>query len=593
MKNASGEIIYVGKAINLRNRVRSYFQSPAGQTMKVRHMVQNIVDLDTVVVASELEALILECNLIKQHKPHYNVRLRDDKQYPYLMLTMKEPFPRLLVTRRVHRSDGSRYFGPYTSGKAVWDTLKLIYRLFPLVTCRKQWDNTPVQRPCLYHQMGRCTQAPCAGKADPAVYHEAVENVAMFLEGKQDALMRHLKDDMMAAAESLEFERAARLRDQIQAVETVVERQKIVSQSGADQDVVALVNDDGAAAVQMFFIRSGKLIGQEHFLLDGVGSDDSLEEATAEFIKQYYQEAQHIPSEVLLNSPVEETEIIEQWLRQKRGTKVKLIVPERGEKKGLIEMATANAKLAVDQIKQRSASENDKIMEALSQIAKSLDLDTPPERIECYDISTIQGAHSVSGMVVFERGKPAKSEYRRFRIKLPVTTGNPDDFAMMREVISRRFTAAAQNDSKFTRLPDLVVIDGGKGQLSSALEAAREAGYAHIKMVGLAKQFELLYRPGISDPVALPKSSQALFLLQRLRDETHRFSVTHHRTVRSQSLLQSALDTAPGIGPVRRRALLKAFGSIEQIKSASIDDLAKAPGMTKSAAKNLLRTLNG
>ncbi|MDR3708040.1 MAG: excinuclease ABC subunit UvrC [Capsulimonadaceae bacterium] len=592
MKDEAGTIIYVGKAVNLRNRVRSYFQKSSALTPKVRRLVARIVDLDVIVTDSELEALILECNLIKEHKPHYNVRLRDDKQYPYLVLTTSEPFPRLLITRRVRRGDGNRYFGPYTSSKAVWETLRLIYRLFPLVTCRKQWDNRPVQRPCLYHHMGRCTQAPCAGKADPAAYQAAVSDVALFLEGKQDILMRKLRADMEAAADALEFERAARLRDQIQAVETLVERQKVVSTRSADQDVVALVTDQGLTAVQMFFVRGGKLIGQEHFLLDGLESDDDLEEATAEFIKQYYQEANYVPSEVLVNTRIEESEIIEQWLRGKRGTKVTIAAPERGDKKSLLEMAASNARLAIDQMLQRTATENDRIMHALAELQEVVALDDPPERIEAYDISTIQGRYSVGGMVVFERGKPAKAEYRRFRIQMPETTGEPNDFAMMREVILRRLTAASKGDPKFTRLPDLMLIDGGKGQLSSAMEAAAEAGAPQIAMIGLAKQFELIFRPGESVPIALSRNSQALMLLLRIRDEVHRYSVTYHRNVRGKNSLVSVLDTVSGIGPARRRELLRTFGSVDMMKQATVDEIAGVPSMNRKSAEAVYNILH-
>jgi excinuclease ABC subunit C len=592
MKDSTGTVIYVGKAVNLRNRVRSYFQRASALTMKVRHMVARIVDLDIVITDSELEALILECNLIKQHKPHYNVRLRDDKQYPYLMLSTSEPFPRLMITRRVRRGDGNRYFGPYTSSKAVWDTLRLIYRLFPLVTCRKKWDNTPVQRPCLYYHMGRCTEAPCAGLANVDAYQAAVADVALFLEGKQDDLMRKLRSEMEEAAENLEFERAGRLRDQIQAVETLIERQKVVSGKEADQDVVALVNDEGLAAVQMFFIRGGKLIGQEHFLLDGFEGDDDLQSATAEFIKQYYQEAAYVPSEVILGTRLEEEQIIEQWLRQKKGTKVQLVVPERGEKKSLLEMAGSNAKLAVEQMRQNTAAETDRIMTALSELQEALELDDLPDRIEAFDISTIQGKYSVAGMVVFERGKPAKSEYRRFRIKMPETTGEPNDFAMMRETITRRLTAASAGDPKFKRLPDLMLIDGGKGQLSSALEAASATGWESLAMIGLAKQYELIFRPGESAPIVLPRNSQALFLLQRIRDEVHRFSITYHRTVRSRNTLTSVLDTVPGIGPTRRKDLLKAFGSVELLRQASVDEIATVPSMGRKSAEAVYNTLH-
>ena len=590
-KDAAGEIIYVGKAVNLRNRVRSYFQKSAQHTAKTRKLVSRIVDLDIVVVDSELEALVLECNLIKQHRPHYNVRLRDDKHYPYLVLTMNEPFPRLLVTRKV-KTDGSKYFGPFTNSRAVWDSLRLIYRLFPLVTCRKSWDNTPVQRPCLYHQMGRCPHAPCAGLGNQDEYRRMVEDVALFLDGKQDKLVKQLKAEMEAAAEDLQFEKAARLRDQIQGVEVLIERQKVVSTNQTDQDVVALVNDQGKSAVQMFFIRNGKLIGQEHFLLDGMDSEESIADATAEFVKQYYQEAAYVPSEIVLPAHVEETVIIEQWLRQKKGTKVTLTVPERGEKKQLLDMASTNAKLALDQMQATASAEHDRTLGALLELQDALGLDSPPERIEAYDISTIQGSFSVGGMVVFQDGKPLKSDYRRFKIQKPTNTGEPNDFAMMREVLTRRLKEAQAGHAKFSTLPDLMLIDGGKGQLSVAVSVAAELGM-ELNMIGLAKQFELVYTPGKSDPLVLPRNSQALFLLQRIRDEVHRYSVTYHRTLRGKNATLSVLDTIPGIGSVRRRELLRFFGSVEKLKHASVEQIANAPAMNRKLAATIHKMLHG
>ncbi|HEX5322716.1 MAG TPA: excinuclease ABC subunit UvrC [Capsulimonadaceae bacterium] len=591
-KDSASEILYVGKAVNLRNRVRSYFQKSTALSPKTRRVVQRTCDLDIVVTDNELEALILECNLIKQHRPMYNVRLRDDKQYPYLVLTLTEPFPRLLFTRRVKRGDGNRYFGPYTNSGALWESLRLIYRLFPLVTCRKKWDNTPRQRPCLYHHMGRCPHAPCAGLANQEEYVASVADVALFLEGKQEMLIKKMRAEMENASENLEFERAGRLRDQIAAVETIVERQKVLSVKGADQDVVALVMDDGQAAVQMFFIRNGKLIGQEHFLLEGTQGDEGFDEATSEFLKQYYQEATHIPQEIIVPAQVEESEIIEHWLRGKRGAKVTLTVPERGDKRQLLEMAAANAKLALDQMKHNSAAEADRIFTALSSLQDALGLEDLPERIEAYDISTIQGKYSVGGMVVFERGKPAKSEYRRFRVLMREVTGEPNDFAMMREVITRRLNAAANGDPKFQRMPDLMLIDGGKGQLTSALAAGAETGYGHIPMVGLAKQFELVFLPGQPDPLVLPKNSPALHLLQRVRDEVHRFSVAYHRNLRGKNATLSVLDTIPGIGPRRRKELIKFFGSVDRLKGASVQDIAAAPAMNKKVAAAVYNMLH-
>ncbi|MGO8673937.1 MAG: excinuclease ABC subunit UvrC [Capsulimonadaceae bacterium] len=590
-KDDAGVILYVGKAVNLRNRVRSYFQKGTGHSLKTRKLISRTVDMDVIVVDSELEALILECNLIKQHRPQYNVRLRDDKQYPYLVLTLTEPFPRLLVTRKV-KTDGNRYWGPFTNSGAVWESLRLIYRLFPLVTCRKRWDNTPVQRPCLYYHMSLCPQAPCAGMADAAEYGATVDDVALFLDGKQEKLTRQLRAQMEEASDNLLFEKAARLRDQIAAVETLIERQKVVADNGADQDVIALVNDAGDSAVQVFFIRNGKLVGQDHFVLDGVDSETSIGEATAEFLKQYYQDAAYVPREIILPAHVDDAAIIEQWLRSKKGRKVILTVPERGEKKHLLAMASANAKLAIEQLRANAAYEYDRTMGALMELQEALEVDTPLERIEAYDISTMQGSHSVGGMVVFEQGKPAKSQYRRFRIRMPVQTGEPNDFAMMREVLTRRLKEAKDGNKKFARLPDLMVIDGGKGQLGVAIDVAREMD-VELNMIGLAKQYELIFRPGHSAPLALPTNSRGLQLLQRVRDEVHRFSVTYHRTLRAKSATRSVLDDVPGIGPARRKELLKFFGSVDKMRSATVDDIAAAPGMSKRLAGAVHRMLHG
>jgi len=589
-KDRDGQIIYVGKAINLRNRVRSYFQKSANHTPKTRKLVANIADMEWILTDTELEALILECNLIKKHQPKYNVRLRDDKQYPYLMLTTSEPFPRVLITRRVRQGDGNKYFGPYTNGAAVRESLDLIYRVFPLVTCRKEWTNKPEQKPCLYHHMGRCPEAPCAGLADKERYAQSVKDTEVFLQGRQDSLARILQTKMEAAAENLEFERAAKLRDQLLAINTIVERQKVVSTTAGDQDVMAVVADETGAAVQMFFIRGGKLIGQEHFLLEG--AEDGVGEATTEFLKRYYQDATFVPNEILLPTHVEELEIIESWLRQKKGAKVTLQVPERGEKKRLLDLAATNAEQALVQLRAAAAAEQSRIDAALQELATTLGMpDNPLFRIEAYDNSNIQGRHAVGGMVVFERGKPKKSEYRRFKIEsLPDNT--PNDFAMMFEVLTRRFSQMAEGNPKFSQRPDLLLIDGGKGQLSAALDAMRQFGY-DFPILGLAKQYEQVYLPGAHEPIELPRNSPALFLLQRVRDEVHRWAITYHRTVRGSAAKMSVLDEVPGIGPLRRKNLLKFFGSVQKMKKATPEELAKAPGMNRKLALELFEYLKG
>jgi excinuclease ABC subunit C len=590
-KDAENKIIYIGKAINLRNRVRSYFHKSASLSPKTKRLVRNIVDMEWIVTDSELEALILECNLIKQHKPKYNIRLRDDKHYPYLILTTSEPFPRLLITRRVKQGDGNRYFGPFTSSHAVWETMNLVYRVFPLVTCRKYWTNTEHQRPCLYHHMGRCPEAPCAGAADPDRYAQSVKDVELFLSGRQDKLVHELRAKMEVASDDMQFERAAKLRDQLNAIETIRERQKVVSTTTGDQDVMAVVSDDAGACVQMFFIRGGKMIGQEHFLLEGTEGENGIAAATAEFLKQYYQDASFVPSEILLPAHVEEMEIIESWLRQKKGAKVTLSVPERGEKKKLIEMAATNAELALEQIKAHSAAEQSRIDSALRQLATLLEMpDNLLTRIEAYDNSNVQGRHAVGGMIVFEQGKPKKAEYRRFKIE--TSEGEPNDFAMMYEMLTRRFNQMSEGNTKFASVPSLILIDGGKGQLSAAQAAMKQFGY-DFPMIGLAKQFELVFVPGRAEPIELPRNSPALFLLQRVRDEVHRYAIMYHRAVRGRAAQMSVLDEIPGIGPARRRSLLKFFGSVDRMKQATIDDLGQAPGINRKNAQDLHAHLRG
>lgn len=590
-KDRDATVIYVGKAINLRNRVRSYFQKSSNHSPKTKRLVQNIADMEWIVTDTELEALILECNLIKKHRPKYNIRLRDDKHYPYLQLTMSEPFPRLLVTRRVKQGDGNKYFGPFTNSHAVWESVNLVYKLFPLVTCRKRWTNTENQKPCLYHHMGRCPEAPCAGLADKERYGQAVREAELFLSGRQERLIQELEHKMEAAAEDLQFERAAKLRDQIASIRTIVERQKVVSTTAGDQDVMAVVSDDAGACVQMFFIRGGKLIGQEHFLLEGTDGEGGIQEATSEFLKQYYQDASFVPGEILLPTHVEEMVIIESWLRQKKGAKVTIQVPERGEKKRLIDLAATNARIALDQIKAHSAAEQSRVDTALRQLSEYLEM---PEnrltRIEAYDNSNVQGRYAVGGMIVFEQGKPRKSEYRRFKIEQ--SEGDPNDFAMMFEMLSRRFNQMSEDNPKFSAEPSLILIDGGKGQLSSAQAAMKQFGY-DFPMIGLAKQFELVYVPGRNEPIELPRNSPALFLLQRIRDEVHRYAITYHRNVRGRAAQMSVLDEIPGIGPLRRRSLLKFFGSVDKMRQASAEDLSKAPGMNQKVAQELYQYLRG
>lgn len=583
-KDKTGKIIYVGKAINLRNRVRSYFQPSANHTPKVRRLVSQIADLEYIVTETELEALVLECSLIKKHQPHYNVRLRDDKHYPYLCLTTSEAFPRLILVRRV-RQDNNKYFGPYPNSRVVYSTMELVNRIFPLVSCSKVFDGRAVQKPCLYHHMGQCL-APCAGLADREEYGAAVKDVDAFLNGRQEQIIKRLRLEMESAAENLEFERAARLRDRLQGVETVLERQKVITTELIDQDVIAVVEDDSGVSgscVQMFFIRGGKLIGQNHFLVEGTG-EETQNEVVQEFVKQYYQSANFIPQEILLPCDLDEINIVQSWLRQKKGKKVEVQVPLRGDKKRLIEMATENAAHALDQMKAEMRAKLGNTERALGELGEALGLEGPPKRIECYDISNTQGENQVASMVVCENGQMNKSEYRRFKIKRD--DGKPNDFASMREAITRRLNESKGGNVKFNRLPDLLIVDGGRGQVTSAQAAMEETGVT-VPLAGLAKQFEHLFLPNEPDPVILPRTSQALYMVQRIRDEAHRFANTYQAQVRGKKQTRSVLDDIPGIGPRRRKALQLHFGTISKMKAATLAELAQAPGMNLKLAETV------
>lgn len=567
MKDSQGKIIYVGKAINLKNRVRSYFQSSRNHSPKVISLVSRIADLEYIITASELEALILECNLIKQHRPKYNIRLRDDKTYPYIKVTLGEDYPRLYATRKVVK-DGSRYFGPYTNVGAVHETLGLIKKLFPLRSCK----TLDASRPCLQFHIKRCL-APCAGKVDAKVYREMIQSVCLLLEGRSDDVAKELRRQMQAAAESLKFEQAAKLRDQLSSIEQVTEKQNVVTGAG-DQDVIGLARSAFGSCVQVFSIRSGKLIGREHFFLTNSEHEEDANLLTA-FLQQYYNQASFIPREILLPLELAEQELLAQWLTGLKGGRVALETPKRGTKKDLLNMAAGNAATVLEEQAAKLAGEVTHTQGAVAELAEYLAIPTP-ERIECYDISHIQGAETVASMVVFEGGLPNKNEYRRYKLK--TVEGKPDDFRSMQEVLSRRF----RNPDGV--LPGLVIIDGGKGQLSSALEIIRGQGLT-MPVVGLAKEFEHIFREGISEPLILPRHSQALYLVQRIRDEAHRFAITYHRKLRSKRNMVSVLDHVEGIGPKRRKALWDYFGSLAKIKAASVEELAQAPGMTVPSAE--------
>jgi excinuclease ABC subunit C len=590
-RNEKNEVLYVGKALSLRSRVRSYFQGSARHTARIERLVQKVRDIEWIVVESEVEALVLECNLIKQHRPPFNVRLRDDKSYPYISIT-KEPFPRVLFVRRP-RKDGSKVFGPYTSAFAVRDTLQLLHKVFPLIPCGKSWTGEPVQRPCLYYHLGRCL-GPCAGLSNRAQYGEVLAKVERFLEGKEESIVADLQAEMAAASEALDFERAAKVRDQILAIEKVMARQKVMSEDGADQDVIAVVKDDRGAAIQMLYVRNGKLIGQRQFLLDG-SSEAPPSEAVQEFVKQYYADAVEVPREVLLPVEIEERNIVESWLRQRKGSAVKVEVPQTGERARLVDLAAMNAEQALNQFASELAQREAWADAALTQLMEVLELPEPPLRIEGFDISNIQGTAPTASMVVTENAEPARAEYRRFKIKW--NPESPNDFAMMNEAVTRRLKNFIEGDEKFNRSPDLIMIDGGKGQLSAAL-AARDALRLTTPMVGLAKRHELLYVPVdfverdgdreyVYREIELPLTAPGLLLLRKLRDEAHRFALSYHRKLRDKRLGASELEEIPGIGPRRRRLLLRSFGSLEAIRRATVQEIAAVPTMTQAMAQRV------
>ena len=595
MRDASDTILYVGKAASLRNRVPSYFGTPFSLPPKIRRMVKRTEDFEFIVTESEQEALILESNLIKQHQPHYNARLKDDKSYPFIKIDTTEDFPLVYVTRRV-REDGARYFGPFASASSVRKTLALVKKLFPYRSCTKTITGND-DRACLDYFIHRCA-GPCIGAIDNAQYHEIIDQVAMFLEGKTDLVVKGLKGRMNEAAETLEFERAAALRDQIVAIEKVHEGQKVLHLSGENVDVIALAQKNRDAWVEVFFIRQGKLVGRDNFLMHQDEGDEPAEVVSA-FVKQFYSANPYVPRSVLLQYLPDDMEAIERWMRGKRGGAVRLHVPKRGEKRRLVEMVGQNAAQGLEQLTIRRIHESTNNSQAMEELQEALSLPELPRRIECYDISNIQGSNPVGSMVVFEDGKPKPSHYRRFKVK---SVGGIDDYSMMREVLTRRFKRLSEtrqqqrnsgengSGSKTTEgawgiVPDLVVIDGGKGHLGAALQVFLELGIDDVPLSSLAKENEEIFVPYVKDPIVLPRSSQSLFLVQRVRDEAHRFAVTFHRERRSKKSVQSTLDIVPGVGPKRKKMLIRRFGSVKSIREASLEDVAAVPGMTMSVAR--------
>ncbi|UCD09491.1 MAG: excinuclease ABC subunit UvrC [Dehalococcoidales bacterium] len=588
-KDPSGKIIYVGKAASLENRVKSYFYNQAQHTPKTRRLVRNVADLEFYVTNTEEEALILEYNFIQRHQPFYNIRLKDGKSYPYLKISLNEEWPRVFLTRQV-QEDGGRYFGPFSSAKSLRQTIKVLRSIFPLRSCTKPINGTR-QRPCLNYHIHLCP-GPCVGAITRQEYMEIIKQVILFLEGKQEQVVRRLESRMRKASEALDFETAGSFRDQVQSINRIIENQSLAAKVKGEQDVIAFVTERDRAFVQVFFIRGSKLIGRESFTLQGVDSEEP-EQIMTGFIKQFYGSASYIPPLLLLQHKVEDKEIIEEWLQGKRGSSVRIQVPSRGNKKQLVDIVARNANQGLVQMKLKRQITSTDINKGLSEIKKELSLPKKPVRMECYDISNIQGKAAVGSMVVFEDGKPKSSDYRRFRIQ---TVPGADDYAMLREVLRRRLKRFKNNgdskpDKNWDKIPDLMLIDGGKGQLNAVLEVMKETGAEFIPLASIAKQNEEIFLPGKTKPVVLQPDSYGLQMLQRLRDEAHRFAITYHKNLRNKQTVKSALDNITGIGPKRKRALMRHFGSVRAIREASVEELTVVPGITQLLAQQIKELL--
>jgi excinuclease ABC subunit C len=583
MRDAGKTILYVGKATDLYHRVRSYFQSPHKLTPKIQNMVSHIADIDFYIASSEQEALIMELNFIKQYHPHYNVSLKDDKTFPYLKIDINEEWPRVYVTRRFEQ-DGGRYFGPFSSARSVKQTLHVLQHIFPFRTCSKPITGR-ARRPCLEYHLGHCL-APCTGEVSRQEYTQVIKEVVLFLEGKQDRVARELKARMDKAARAMDFEKAAFLRDEIQAIHEVIEGEKIAAVIRGEEDVVAFVQDGDQAYVQVLFVRSNKLTGRESFLLQGTRQEEPKQIMTS-FVKQYYSSCPRIPPLLLLQYPVEEKPVLREWLKSRRGTGVEIQVPRRGLKKQLVDIAAENARQGLEQLKIKELATAKSLDDALEEVQRELKLKNPPNRMEAYDISNIQGNAAVGSMVVFEKGKPKPVHYRRFKIK---TVEGANDYAMLQEVLRRRFKHAGKSGTStgdtWAILPDLVLIDGGKGQLNAALSVLEEIG-TQVATASLAKENEEIFLPRRKKPVVLPKSSPGLQLLQRLRDEAHRFAINYFTNLHRRQTFVSALDGVPGIGPQRKSALLRQFGTVQGISEASVEELAATTGMTRAQAARI------
>ena len=613
MKGRHGRVLYVGKADSLRSRVRSYFAARGPEDARIARMVAEVTDVDYIVTDTVSEAYLLENNLIKQHRPRFNIRLRDDKSYPFVKITLGEDFPRIVRTRKLQR-DGSRYFGPYASASSVDETLKLLRKIFPFRTCNLDIPDGKrvLERPCLLYYINRC-QGPCIQAIPKPEYRATIDSIVDFLEGRQEPIAASLRHEMESHSDALRFEQAAVTRDKLRAVERTMEQQKMAAFSRAEHDVVGMARAEDEACLQVMQVRNGKLIGREHFIVEGA-RDVTDAVVLGAFLQQYYATTDALPRALLVPHMPSDADDLARYLADRRGVRVTITVPERGEKRRLVALATQNAVEALSRERAEWMADEARRDEALTELSRALGLERLPERIECFDMSNIQGTSAVGSMVVFVEGRPEPREYRRFRIRSGET---PDDFRMMGEVLRRRFSRAARiraetgalslaavgadeapleadadDESERPRdagwaVPDLVIVDGGKGQLSTAVEVVRELGLTDVPLAGLAKRFEELFVPGRPDPIVLPRRSQALYLVQRIRDEAHRFAITYHRDVRGKRALRSELDEIAGIGPGRKKALLKRFGSVRRIREASVDEVADTPGISRDLAERL------
>ena len=579
MKDETGMIIYVGKAKSLRSRVRSYFRKN-DQTYKTRMLVKYIDDFDYIITDTEVEAYILEANLIKKHQPKFNIRLKDDKTYPYIKVTKNVDFPRVFKTRIV-KNDGAKYFGPFADVDAIYKTLDVIKDTFKLRSCKKELKaDDPEDRPCLNYHIDKCL-GPCIGAVSKEDYHELIDQVCLFLSGRQVELKKQVEEKMKEAAAERNFEKAARFRDALEAFKKLSESQKVMTDKNIDQDVVALVQgEEDNACAQLLLVRNGRLIGQEYFILQGTEEETSAE-TMASFLQQYYEQAAGIPDELLLNTEINYQELLAERLADMKGKKVSIQYPQKGDKKKMLAMAERNAEQNLKKEDIRSKYEKQRTSGAVEKLGEILEMENDPYHIEGFDISNIQGTDSVASMVVFKNGRPSKQDYRRFKIK---TVEGPDDFSSMKEVVERRYARLLREDRK---LPDLILIDGGKGQLNAAYEILELLGIEDLPIIGLAKREEEIFRPGESEPITLPHHTPTLQLLQRVRDEAHRFAVSYHRKLRSRRLTHSMLDEIPGVGETRRNALLQHFGSLAKIREAKIWQLKKVDGISGKTARKI------